>query len=188
VTAKIFEMRDFPKGLRAANGVVFPELYRLEGEYFNLVGDSVEASGRKAPAEFVLSDEDARGLANPRWTPSKSLDPSKDAGWVVVRHHMKRSFVKGYFDALSDLTVVESAQTYQTKYGLFTLLCRPAPPNSLDHLLIYITKVQLHLEPVAGEWVDSWQIVHPDGSVTDDFDAIVPQYKTGADEGDEPVR
>lgn len=183
MSAKVIQLSDFKKGYRAPTGVVFPELYRLEGDYFDLVEGSLTPSQREAPVGLVLSELDADGLANPRWTPLKRLDPSKDRGWAIVRHHMQRTSVEGYFDALCDLGVIKSVHLYQTREGLFSLLRRPAPPNCPDHLLIYISKGTLQIGPAAGSLVDNWQIVHPDGSVSDDFDAVSPWDEEDIGEG-----
>lgn len=172
--AKVFEIDAYRSGFRAPNGVVFPELYRVEGCYFEPAEDgSVMPTNRAAPIDYSLSIHTDPGLANPKWSPIRRLEPLKDVGWVIVRHHMQRAFVEGYFDALSDKTVLEAVSLYATKEGLFTVLRMMPPPGAPDHLLIYVTKVQLHDGPFAGEWIDMWQIVHPDGSITDDFDVLM---------------
>lgn len=184
---KIIELSSFRAGFKASNGVVFPQLYRVEGYYFDVVVGQTVASGRPAPPEYSLEEKDRyRGIANATWTPVTKLDPKKDSGWIVVRHHMQSAFVEGYFDALVDLTVLETGEAFGTKQGRFTVLKRAAPAGAKDHLLLFVTKVQLQSGEYAGEWVDAWSIVHPDGSVTEVFEDVVPQYANDdEDEGTE---
>lgn len=179
--AKIFDLRSFRSGLRAPNGVVFPQLYRVEGYYFDLDGmERPVPSSRKAETQYALGDTSHHGLANAQWTPLTKLEPALDAGWIVVRHHMQLALVEGYIDALMDTqdTGNPAKTAYKTKEGLFTLLRRAPPPGGPDHLLIYISKVQLHQGPFAGQWIDTYQIVHPDASSTDDFAALTPAGMT----------
>lgn len=170
MSAKVIQLREYLTAFVSPTGVVFPEPYRLTGYYWEEVQGGLDASSRAAPTEIVLGDRDDAGLANPSWKRLSKLDPSEDrSGWVIVRHQSE-SNLEGYFDALSDMTAMRTVRLYATENGLFTMLRMPPPLNCPDHLLIYVWK---HDEGDVGP-EDRWRIVHPDGSITYDIDAVTP--------------
>lgn len=182
VTAKIITL---PNARRSRvvcpeTDVVFPQLYRLTGNEWalkegvepkggliNLDEDLVPTDRKITPAYTLENGYSYSHIANPAWEPIYSLDPEIDSGWVIIRHHSTRSALDAYIDAMFDMETHESPfdrwRSFETQFGLFSLVHRRASRNTPDHLVIYVTKI-----PDPSMTVADWQyVVAPGGDVLD---------------------
>ena len=67
MTAKIISLQNYRSIIRdSANGVVFPQVYRVRGNYYDLdERGQLIGSDRPAPPCFTLSETDTNNLFNP---------------------------------------------------------------------------------------------------------------------------
>jgi hypothetical protein len=171
MSAKIIELAQFRQVARAKSGIAFPQVYSVDGSYWDEEKDgSLKLGDRWAPPLYTLSKEDDGGYCDPQW---ESISTVED-GLLIVRHHRREEFAEGYLDAVIDAQTGRgtiSQTVYRTKEGLFTLQHRNPVPGGLTNLLIYVTKMP-DVE-LSGDWIDIWHIIHEDGAVTDDIDPVL---------------
>jgi len=187
MSAKIIELKRYRSSMRNRhNGIVFPQLYRLTGTYYDEVKDGDNVVGlipgnQPAGPYYTLSDEDDAGICNTRFEAITGFTPGIDSGWLIIRHHMRPEFLEGYLDGYFDLAKRMddgSRLAYRTEKGLFTIARRPPHEGKPDHLVVYVTKIPVPTfdSPMGvidvGGWMNSVQIVHPDGSITEDEDFL----------------
>lgn len=161
------------KGLRhPANGIVFPSLFRVTGNFYNF--DTTP--GELAPPCYILSDTDnpsgdEAGIIVSNVEKIDVLNANVDKGWLVVRHHRSREVADGYIDAVLDTGCNDpgTCMLWQTDQGHFTILQRRTAEGRPDNLLIYITEV---FTPTGIDVVS--HIVFPDGSSTNDDEILYP--------------
>lgn len=184
--ANIIQLENFrnKEPPRRRCGVVFPQLYRVRGFYFDVEGDKPVPSDRPAPVCYTLSPTDECGLAAPTWEAIDRLDWAIDHGWLIVRHHRQLEHAYGYLSAMLDHANELSKgkeRLFQDKDGLYTILHRDATRDAPDHLLVFIAQQP---DPHAADakwgaagagWVDCFEIVHADGSISDDPDLLMPE-------------
>lgn len=182
MSAKIIELKDYRTTVRSPkNKIPFPQLYRLTGVYFDagaMDNGRLEPGTEPAGPFYALQEQEGPKIANPKYEAIQRLDPAIDSGWVIIRHHMRDDYVEGYLDAHSDFRPPERdtyQMVYRTKEGLFTVMHRPPNEGRPDHLIVYITKVEHPGLPELGVpagWMDSVQIFHSDGTITDNQDLL----------------
>lgn len=187
MNAKIIDLKNYRSTVRnEKNKVAFPLLYRVTGKCWNFVeeaGEVVDAKPSDEPAGpyYTLSEDYNLKLADEKHEMITKLDPAIDSGWVIIRHHMREEYIEGYLDAHTDYgspelrELTHGAMIFRTKEGLFSVARRPANKGRPDHLIVYITKVADSGIPELGVpagWIDSVQIVHPDGTVTSNQDLL----------------
>jgi hypothetical protein len=163
-------------GFRSASGVIFPQLYRASGYYFDLQEKDGEhiavANDRKGPYFYTLSPSDTGGFANVTYEEIDRLTPGIDTGWVMIRKHSTQASVDGYFDALEDLIpnwhAAPGFVVVENGFGLFTLRHRAATPGCEDCLVAYSIPGYFHAQRTServvinsrGEICD-WIILEP---------------------------
>jgi hypothetical protein len=181
MAAKLIQLNEYKSTIRSKrNGVAFPTIYRARGYCF---GERDGQQGDLGPVFYTLSKNDDGGYLNVTYEPIRGFS-EEDSGWLFLRHHPNRDNVEGYLDALTDLhqdTFEDGGQKiFQTKEGLFSLVHRPAMAGRPDRLVVYVTRApDPHVNhPIAGQfsngWMDHHQIIHLDGSLTEDPDILLP--------------
>ena len=94
MTAKIIQLDSFRVGYRHwANGIQFPQLYRVTGYGYTVVNEGRQDEGlvqstEPEPPSYSLSPVGGFGLASATAEPIRTLDPVKDRGCIIVRHHL----------------------------------------------------------------------------------------------------
>lgn len=181
MAAKIIQLNDYKSTVRSKrNGVAFPTIYRARGYCHDRVPG---VPGEPGPVFYTLSKHDDGGYCKVTHEAIRGFSP-EDSGWLFLRHHSTRDNVEGYLDALMDLrqeTIEDGGRSiFQTKEGLFSLVHRPAVADRPDKLVVYVTRApDPHVNhPIAGKfssgWMDHHQIIHLDGSLTEDPDIMLP--------------
>lgn len=160
------------------NGVVFPTVYRVTGDEYDLkaLESGEERRGRRAETRYSLSDETGKkhpaGLYRAVFTPIKWLDPKLDSGWLIIRHHPSASVAEGYVHAVFDLIDDEMPLTptlYKSDTHIFTLLHRPARPGTPDHLMVYQTEYTRPHRLFGPNFTETWDhIVGPRNKIYPD--------------------
>lgn len=175
MAATIISLSEYKSTIRSSrNGVAFPTIYRAQGLY-----NSDEYA--EGPVFYTLSKTDNNGYKDVKHEPIRGFG-EKDSDWLILRHHPNKDNAEGYLDALVDLHFDEMGgqRLFQTKEGLFSLVHRPARPECPDKLVVYVTRAPDPFinHPVAGKfstgWMDHHQIIHLDGSLTEDPDIMLP--------------
>jgi hypothetical protein len=185
MTAKIIQLDSFRVGYRHwANGIKFPQLYRVTGYGYTLQneGQSDEAlvqSTEPEPPSYSLSPDGEFGLALATAEPIRVLDPTIDRGCIIVRHHRSEAAAAGYIDCVMDMPTTDFEETgqmlWETREGIFTLLRRRCGKGRPDNLVAYITTKPIETGPLAGELDVVHHIVLPDGSNTRDADILLDE-------------
>jgi hypothetical protein len=183
VSNNVIHLDKFRIGLRHwANGVLFPQLYRLTGYHYNAEMDAqgqlrwVEGRGEPAEPQYVLSNTyNYAELIDPEVEPINVMTRGIDQGWLIVRHHRSYERALGYIDAIGDFDAAYCERVlWQTDDGVFTLLHRPAVEGRPDNLIVYITEQvrtsELNLPP----WDMAFHIVYPDGATSQDDAVLFP--------------
>lgn len=181
MAAKIIQLSEYKSTIRSnRNGVAFPTIYRARGCCHD---GAPGVQGEPGPVFYTLSKNDDGGYCNVTHEPIRGFS-EEDSGWLFHRHHPNRDNVEGYLDALMDLhqeTIEDGDRSiFQTKEGLFSLVRRPAVAGRPDRLVVYVTRApDPHVNhPIAGKysngWMDHHQVVHLDGSLTEDPDIMLP--------------
>jgi hypothetical protein len=189
MSAKIIHLKNVKRGLVRCpeSGVVFPQLYRLTGNWPELDEDGqpyedtiandngpTPIKEKRAPSYTLDMETEYEEISDPHWTPISYLDPAIDKGWVIIRHHYTRESMYAYMDAMFDTETYESPldrwQTFETDIGFFSVLRRPATTGAPDHVVIWITKV---MDPTDGTQTDWFKVTGPDGQDMD-IDALDP--------------
>lgn len=187
MTAKIITLSNVRRSsiVCQETGVVFPQVYRLTGNVWEFKDgrnpegcmikdwDEIQPSEEKAFPSYTLEHgREYSKLSTPRWEPITHLDPIIDTGWLIVRYHASREAAEGYVDAMIDTnphdTSIERWGTFQTEFGLFSILHRQAAKQTRDCLLVFTTKAPHPLGPV-----DWFHVIGPDREVLDG-DALYP--------------
>ncbi len=179
----VIYLNKFHVGLRHwANGVLFPQLYRLTGYYYNAEMETDEQfrllEGRGEPAEpqYLLSNTgNYAELVDPEVEPINVMTPGIDRGWLVIRHHRSHERAKGYIDAIGDFDAAHCERVlWQTDDGVFTLLHRPAVEGRPDNLIIYVTEQVRTSAFDLPPWEMAFHIVYPDGTTSQDDAVLFP--------------
>jgi hypothetical protein len=178
--AKIISLNEYKSTVRSSrNGVAFPTIYQAQGYCFNVNPEAVDEKGQ---IFYTLSKDENGGYRDVTYQAIRGFS-EEDTGWLILRHHPNRENVEGYLDALCDLQTKEvpgRRVIFQTNEGLFSLVHREASPDCPDKLVVYVTRAPdpLVTHPLAGKfsngWLDHHQIIHPDGSLTEDPDILLP--------------
>jgi hypothetical protein len=185
MTAKIIQLDNFRVGYRHwANGIQFPQLYRVTGYGYTVLNEGRQderlvQSTETEPPSYSLSPDGVFGLASATAEPIRSLDPIKDRGCIIVRHHLSEAAAVGYIACVMDMPRTELHETgqmlWQTREGMFTLLRRPSGKGRPDNLVVYITSKPIESGPLSGEMDIVHHIVFPDGSNTRDADVLLDE-------------
>jgi hypothetical protein len=132
----------------ASIAIEFPQLYRVTGYGYTVLNEGrqderVVQSTEPEPPSYSLSPDGVFGLASATAEPIRSLDPIKDRGCIIVRHHLSEAAAVGYIACVMDMPRTELHETgqmlWQTREGMFTLLRRPCgkgtarQPRGLHH-------------------------------------------------------
>lgn len=181
MTAQIINLHQFRSTIRCrVNGVAFPQVYRISGVYFDTGENGALVPGQKTALPcYSLSPDETGGLAATTVEAIRGFTPGVDDGWLFVRHHMDRVAIEGYLDAIMDFDREDNSRAaraiYRTEHGLFSLIHRPPAVGCQDNLVVYITKVpEVTPSGFGTGWRDHFQIVLPDGSISEDSELLVP--------------
>ena len=119
------------------------------------------------------------GLASARAEPIRSLDPIKDRGCIIVRHHLSEAAAVGYIACVMDMPRTELHETgqmlWQTREGMFPLLRRLCGKGQPDNVVVYITSKPIESGALSGQMDIVHHIVFPDGSNTRDADVLLDE-------------
>ena len=131
------------------------------------------------PPSYSLSPDGGFGLASATAEPIRTLDPVKDRGCIIVRHHLSEAAAVGYISCVMEMPRTEFHETgqmlWQTREGMFTLLRRPCGKGRPDNLVVYITNKPIESSPLSGEMDIVHHIAFPDGSSTRDADVLLEE-------------
>lgn len=190
MSAKIIKLRSTTRSgvMCQETGIAFPQLYRLVGKQWKFK-EGREGSGvflksmddleltdtPTAPCYTLKSEHTYTRMAEPTWEPIRFLDPSRDSGWVVIRHHANCERMEGYVDAMFDTNPhdhpLDRFMACDTEFGLFTVHHRPKAQGTRDCLLVYVTKQYV---PDLGDYLDWYKVIGP-GGVELDENALYPE-------------
>jgi hypothetical protein len=147
-------------------GVVFPQLFRITGHPFKFKegkgaqgcilesSDDIEPDFNSfvEPTYTLDSAMTYSNLAESFITPINKLQHDVDGEWwVVVRHHASKAALDGYVDAMCDTRTMAFEgrwMTFNTQFGIFSILRRPPTVGAPTGVLIYKTQIISPLGPM----------------------------------------